>query len=125
MRSFPFRQRGVGFAGWLILILVFGGLLTVGTKLFPVYMDNNTMASLLDKMAEEDGMAEKPKSEIYKIVGNRFKLNNIRNFDVDRSIQVNRGKNGTSVILDYEVRVPVIANLDLIASFNKEVELRN
>lgn len=125
MRSFPSRQRGVGFAGWLILILVFGGLLTVGTKLFPVYMDHSTMSNLLDKIAEEDGMAEKPKSEINKIVTNRFKLNNIRNFDVDQNIQVNRTKNGTQVVLDYEVRLPVIANLDVIASFNKEVELRN
>lgn len=125
MRSFPSRQRGVGFAGWLILILVFGGLLTLGTKLFPVYMDHSTMANLLDKLAEEDGMAEKPKSEIYKIVTNRLKLNNIRNFDVDQNIQVNRTKNGTQVVLDYEVRLPVIANIDVIASFNKEVELRN
>jgi hypothetical protein len=125
MRSFPSRQRGVGFAGWLILILVFGGLLSVGTKLFPVYTDHSTMSNLLDKMAEEDGMGEKSKSQLYQIVTNRFKLNNIRNFKVEDSLQVNRTKNGTELILDYEVRIPVIANLDLIASFNKEVELRN
>lgn len=125
MRSLPFHQRGVGFAGWLILILVFGGLLSVGTKLFPVYMDHSTISNLLDKMAEEDGMAIKTKSEISKIVTNRLKLNNIRDFKIADHLEINRTKNGTELVLDYEIRVPVVSNLDMIASFNKEVELRN
>jgi len=125
MRSLPFRQRGVGFAGWLILILVFGGLLSVGTKLFPVYMDHNTISNLLDTLAEEKGMALKTKSEISKIVTSRMKVNNIRNFKIEEHLQINRTKDGTELVLDYEIRVPVVANLDMIASFNKEVELRN
>ena len=125
MRSLPFRQRGVGFAGWLILILVFGGLLSVGTKLVPVYMNHNTIAKLIGKLAEENGMAIKTKSEISRIVNNRMKLNNIRDFKIDDHLEINRTKNGTELVLDYEIRVPVVSNLDLIASFNEEVELRN
>lgn len=125
MRSLPFRQRGVGFTGWLILILVFGGLLTIATKLFPHYMDHRTASTLLDKLSNEDGVAIKNKAEITKIVFNRMKLNNIRDFDLEDRLAVNRTKNGTQLVLNYEIRVPVIGNLDVIASFNKEVELRD
>lgn len=124
-KSFPSKQRGIGFAGWLVLILLFGGVLTVATKLFPLYLDHNTMSNILDKMAEEDGMANKRESDIHKILLNRFKLNNIRNFNVKDNVKVERTKNGTELVMDYEVRVPVMGNVDLIASFNKEIELRN
>ncbi|MFT4676337.1 MAG: hypothetical protein ACI831_000328 [Candidatus Azotimanducaceae bacterium] len=125
MRSLPFRQRGVGFAGWLILILVFGGLLTIATKLLPHYMDHRTASNLLDKLSTEDGVAIKNKAEISKIVSNRMKLNNIRDFDLEDRLAVNRTKNGAQLVLNYEVRVSVIGNLDAIASFSKEVELRD
>lgn len=122
---FPNKQRGVGFAGWLIIILVVGGALSVGTKLFPIYMDNNTISGLVDKLAEEPDVEMKSKSEIYKILENRMRLNNIRDFRVADNLEVVRGKDGTTLVLDYEERVPVIANIDLIVSFNKEVELSN
>jgi len=125
MRSLPFRQRGVGFAGWLVLILVFGGLLTIATNLFPHYMDHRTASNLLDKLSTEVGVATKNKAEITKIVSNRMNLNNIRGFDLEDRLSVNRTKNGTELVLNYEIRIPVIGNLDVIASFNKEVELRD
>ncbi len=60
----PNRQRGMGAAGWLILILVFGSIITAGTKLAPFYLDHNTMSNIMDKMALEDGMKKKPKRQI-------------------------------------------------------------
>ncbi len=124
LRRFPPGQRGVGFAGWLIIILVLGGILSIGTKLVPVYMDNNTIAGLMDKLAEEPDMSMKNKAEVFKILTNRMKLNNIRDFKVEDNMDLVRTKDGSTLVLDYEHRIPVIANLDLIASFHKEVALR-
>ena len=124
-QSFPSKQKGIGFAGWLAIILVLGGVLSVGTKLVPIYMNNNTVEGLLEKMADESEMSLKSKGEIYKILENRLKLNNIRDFPVEDNLNVVRTKGGTTLVLDYETRVPVAGNLDLIASFKKEVELRN
>ena len=123
--AFPYKQRGVGFAGWLIIILFVGGALSVGTKLFAIYVDNNTLEGLLDKMSEESNMGLKSKSEIYKVLENRLKLNNVRDFPVQDNLDVVRTKDGTSLVLDYEQRVPVGGNIDLLVSFKKEVELRD
>ncbi len=120
---FPSKQRGVGFAGWLIIILVVGGGISVGTKLFPLYMDNNTISGLMDKMAEESDMSQKSKTEIYTLMQNRMRMNNIRDFNVEENLNVVRSKDGTSLVLDYEERVPVVGNIDMMVSFNKEVEL--
>ncbi len=31
-----YYRRGIGFGGWLIIIPLFGGVLTVGFKMFPL-----------------------------------------------------------------------------------------
>lgn len=118
------KQKGLGFLGWLVLILLFGGALTLGLKLVPVYTDYNTMADILDGMAAEDGMANKRTPEIEDLIIKRFKINNIRSIDFHKDVQVKRDSNGVRIVLDYEVRMPVVGNLAMVASFDKEVELK-
>ncbi|HJL61123.1 MAG TPA: DUF4845 domain-containing protein [Pseudomonadales bacterium] len=119
----PNRQRGMGAAGWLILILVFGSIITAGTKLAPFYLDHNTMSNIMDKMALEDGMKKKPKRQILDTLQNRFKLNNIRNFPLKEKLTIDRTSNGTEVMLKYEGRVALVGNVDMIASFEKKIIL--
>ena len=90
-----YHQRGLGFAGWLIMILVFGFVITIAAKLTPIYMDHNTMTKVLDKMGEESGLAGKYTDDLRDMVVQRFKLNNIRDFDVKKNLQVVRDKNST------------------------------
>lgn len=119
-----FRQHG-GMGSLIFAILIFGGALSLGAKLVPLYMDHNTMSSILDKMSEEQGMGSRGDSAIRDEMRKRFKLNNIREFDLREHVQIERHGRGTDLILDYEVRVALVSNLDLIASFDKKVELRD
>ncbi|XOV90031.1 MAG: DUF4845 domain-containing protein [Pseudomonadota bacterium] len=123
--KFGNRQKGLGVAGWLVLILLFGGAMTIGMKLFPVYMDHSTMANVLDGLAVQPGLGSKRNSAIEETIQQRFKVNNIRDFNLKKNMKLERDNDGVRVILDYEVRVPLIANVDLVASFDKEVTLQN
>ena len=119
------QQKGLGFAGWMIMLMALGSVISIGIKVAPLYSQHNTMSNLLDKMALEDGLAGLSQRTIKEKIQKRFKLNNIRDFDIDGNIEVKFTKNDTRVIMDYETRVPLVHNLDLIAAFNKEIELRN
>jgi uncharacterized membrane protein len=123
--NLPHHQQGLGFAGWMLLILVFGFALSVAMKLVPLYMDNSTIVGVLEGVGEEEGMAAKRAQDIEKIVQARFHVNNIRDFDYAKNINVVRDNRGAKIVLDYEVRMPMVANLDLVASFNKTVDLRD
>lgn len=123
--NFPNRQRGVSAAGLIVLILIVGGGLTAGTKLAPFYLDHNTISTIMDKMALEDGMGKRPKRMIVDTLTNRLKLNNIRNFSLKDVLTFERTKDGTDMTLKYENRVNLVANVDLITSFEKRVTLRN
>ena len=118
------RQMGA-LGGYIIAILVFGGLLTMASRLVPLYMDHNTMSNIMDKMQDETGLGVKTDFQLIDLMKKRFKLNNIRDFPIHEHIDFKRSSRGTDVVLDYEVRIPLISNLDVIASFNKEIELRD
>lgn len=120
------RSRQHGSIGGIILgVLVFGSALSLGAKLIPLYMDHNTMSTIMDKMAEEDGLGIKTDSQLLDVMKQRFKLNNIRDFPIHEHVEIKRSGRGTDVVLDYEVRMPLIQNIDMIASFNKQIELRD
>jgi len=121
----PQHQRGLGAIGWLVLVFVFGSLLTLGLKVVPVYTDNATIERILDGLAAEPEMGSKSTGAIDKIIKARFHVNNIRDFDYSKNLTIVRNNDGARIILDYEVRVPLVYNLDLIASFNKTVALQN
>jgi hypothetical protein len=122
--KFANRQKGLGVGGWLILILLFGGALTIGMKLFPVYMDHNTMEGVLDGLAAEEGHSTKRLNDVQDLITKRFRLNNIRDFDFKNKMKIKREAEGVSVTLSYEERIPLVANVELLATFHKEVLLK-
>ena len=124
-RQLPMRQEGLSFFGWLLMILVFGSAITMGMKLLPLYLDHNTMSGVLDNMAEESGLAGKRQYELEDMIKKRFKVNNVRDFDHKENLEIKRDKSGVEIILDYEVRIPLVHNVDLIASFDKSVSLKD
>lgn len=124
MNTSRYRQNG-GLSSLIFAILIFGGMMSIGAKVIPVYMDHNTISNILDKLAEEPGMGSRTDGGIREELRKRLKLNNIREFDIGEHVKIERHGRGTDVLLDYEVRMPMVSNLDLIAHFNKKVELRD
>lgn len=123
--NLPQYQRGLSGAGWMFLIMVIGSVVTVGTKLAPLYLDHNTMSNILDRLAEEKGMVAKRDVDLTNIIKKRFKMNNIRDFDFKNHMTFKRPENRVIIDMNYEVRLPLVYNVDLIASFKKQTVLRD
>ena len=123
-RHCPRKQAGMGVTGWLLMIAILGSVMTIGMKLVPPFLDHNTMSKVLDGIAAENGMAMKRDAAIRKLIKKRFKINNIRDFKINEHVAIKRTRNGVEIIMDYEVRMNLFRNVDLVASFDKSVELR-
>ena len=120
------RQAGLGVLGWLIMILVFGGAISVGIKLIPIYIDYHMMSSDLEAMANAPEMKIKIDSAIRENLQNRFSIDNIRHFDLQKNIRIDRSTpDHVFVIMAYTVQEPLIANIDLLVSFDKKVEIKH
>tara|TARA_B110000285_G_C15142845_1_gene632227 strand:+ start:3819 stop:4148 length:330 start_codon:yes stop_codon:yes gene_type:complete len=109
----------------MITLLIIASLVSVGSRLVPLYLDHNTMSSVMEKMSKENGLALQREADIRETMSKRLKINNIRDFDLKKHLTVVRSKAGTELVLDYEERVHLVNNLSLIAVFDKKVPLRD
>lgn len=116
------RQGGMTALGWIIVLglIAFFALLTL--KLLPNYLENFKVAETLDSLKNEPDITQKPPAEIRKLISRRFQINDVTHIDA-RDVQIEKGKGVTRVTATYEIRVPIMANVDAVTKFNESVEL--
>ena len=125
LQIIPKRQSGMSMFGIMMILLIVGAVASVASQLVPLYLDNNTVSKVLDTMATEDGMSAKRDDAIVKLITNRLRINNVRDFKVKDNIDIRRTRDGVELVMDYEVRMNLVRNIDMIVSFEKTIELRN
>ena len=117
-------QRG-SMAGVVLALLIVASVIFLGARLTPVYLDHSAMVTVMQKMSQENNLALLHDAKIRDTMGVRLKINNIRNFDLKENLKVTRGRHGTELVLRYEARIDLFANLYLIADFENKVPLRD
>ena len=76
----------------------------------------------MESLQNEPGITRKSKAEIRKLIGRRFDVNDVRELDPKLASIVQ--KSGVlTVTMVYERRTSLFGNIDLVAKFNKEVEV--
>ena len=118
------RQRG-SIAGVALSLLILASLVSIGSQLLPVYLDHNTMVTVMEKTSQENDLALQRDAKIRETMRKRLKINNIRKFDLEEHLKIARGEGGAELVLGYEVRIDLFANLGLIAAFENKVPLRD
>jgi hypothetical protein len=118
------RQRG-SMGGIMVALLIVAAAISLGTQLVPLYLDQNTMGTIMDKMSQENGLALSTDTALRETMRKRLKMNNIREFNLKENLKTERSKRGVELDLNYEVRIHLVHNLDLIAAFDKKVPLRD
>jgi len=121
---YPQRQRGItGIAIALILVMI-AFFAMVAIRLFPVYMEHFNVVTHLNSLSEEVGASKKTNAEIVSTLEKRFGLDDVKHVTSD-DIFIEREKGGlVTVAIEYEVRTPALANVDMVVSFVDEVELK-
>jgi len=113
-------QRGISKFGLVMLMLIVVSFLTVGLKVAPLYIDHNLLTGLAEELVESgeaDGMTV---TQVRERFGNTIRLNSITDFDL-ANIRVARVEGQTTIRIAYERRVPLIANIEIIAVFDNTI----
>lgn len=109
-------QRGMSSVSMLLLIVVVAFFGLCGFKLAPLYMDNFTLKSTLANLDAPRGQLNSMSTaEIREAMGKAFAVNMISR--QPRDFLIARDGNVTTISIDYEERVPLIYNLDVVATF--------
>ncbi len=118
-RSLPDSQSGITLLGLLAVLVVVAFVGLIAIRLTPVYLESLEVGSVLRSMERDDALHGASRADLRSALNRRLQVNNIDSVGRD-DVQFNDAGHGMEIVVDYEVRVPLVANLDAIAKFRKE-----
>lgn len=116
----PEAQRGASIYAMLVVMTLLGLIIFTGLKLSPAYLDNSAVNNAIGNLQESGELHSMSLRDIRTYVSRTMQANGA-NWDSDNIDQVEEG--GVEyLVLDYESRVPLFANIDAVVKFNKRIE---
>lgn len=122
-QKMPGHQRGASMLTMLVMVLFFGGLLTLVIKLGPLYLDDVTIQEAIESLDGTAGLSQMSPVAVRALVDKRLLVNNVRDFDSE-NISIEKDGELVMITVAYEMRAPIISNIDAVVSFNHEYEMR-
>lgn len=114
-------QRGVSKMGLLLVAVMLGFFFTFGLKVGPIYVDHNLIVGLCQDLIDNGEANNMTVNDVRNRVSNTLRINNITDFDLS-SIRMRKESDEAIITVAYEKRVPLIANLDIVAVFDSTLE---
>jgi hypothetical protein len=118
------KQGGLTLIGFIIVLAITIFVAFIGMKIVPIYMEYYSVVSAMNGVASERGSANLSPYDIRVRVLNRLYVSYSAENVKEQHIKIFRG-NGVNLRIAYEVRKPVIGNLDVVAKFDRSVRLAN
>ena len=112
-------QRGITLLGFIIVLAVVGLFAYVGMKLFPMYSEYYSVRSAMKGVASEPGVGEMDPAKIKDLFFRRLYVDYADEDLKPENVRIERKDNGYTLQVQYEVRRPLIADLDIVGKFDK------
>ncbi|HTF95166.1 MAG TPA: DUF4845 domain-containing protein [Cellvibrio sp.] len=120
------HQHGLGMLQWAVVIAVAGFFLLFAFKIVPLYAENRYVESALRSLtAGGERIEEMTDDEIKKKLNNFYVINNVRSEGPTKNIKIERDAENALVTVDYESRVSLMYNIDLVLTFQNHLDSTN
>lgn len=117
------KQSGMTLIGFILVLGVVGVFAYMGMKLIPMYSEYYGVKQALQGLAAEPEIATKDPAKIRDLFFRRLYISYAENIKAEH-VKLERKDAGYVMKVKYEVRKPLIANLDVVGRFEAEKELR-
>ncbi len=118
------RVGGITMIGFLIMVIVIGFFAYIAMLLIPVYVEYFGVVKSLEQLHEDPGAGQKSLFELKRDLSLKFDVQYVDELPPD-AITLRREKGATILNVHYERRKPFVYNVDLVATFDKSVNLSN
>lgn len=115
-------QGGMTLIGFLITLAVVGFFAYCGMKLVPMYSEYYSVKQALKGLSLEPGIANQTPEKIEDLLFRRLNISYADSVKPE-NVKVDRTDRGWKMTVEYELRKPLVANLDVVGKFHAEQEL--
>ena len=110
-------QGGMTLIGFVIVLAVAGLFAYIGMKLIPMYSEFYAVKSALKGLSAEPGIADQDPAKIQDLFFRRLYISYAENVKPE-DVKIKRVDAGWQMDVNYEVRKPIISNLDVVGKFS-------
>ncbi|QCO68064.1 DUF4845 domain-containing protein [Luteimonas yindakuii] len=111
------KQKGMTLLGFVIVLSVVGFAAYILMKLFPMYSEYYSVRQALKGLAQEPGIATQDPARIQDLFFRRLYISYSENVKKEH-VKLRRIDNGWQMDVNYEIRRPLVGNLDVVGKFN-------
>lgn len=116
-------QRGMTLIGFIIVLAVVGVFAYMGMKLIPMYTEYYGVKRALASLSADPGMADATPARIRDLFFRKLYISYAENVKPEH-VKIVRKDAGYEMTVDYELRKPLIGNLDVVGNFHAVEQLR-
>ena len=115
------QQTGMTPMGTFIIIVIVGFGVYLALKIVPLYLEYFNVASSINSLKDDPDLRQKSTSQIRDLIRKRFEINDVKRVK-SQDVKITKAAGDVVVVVQYEARVSIVANIDLIADFHKRSE---
>ncbi|MGD2136988.1 MAG: DUF4845 domain-containing protein [Gammaproteobacteria bacterium] len=106
--------------GWVIVLALIGFFVLLALRMVPSYLEFYKIVSTLDSI-EAEGAMETP-HDIRRLLERRFDISYVHSI-LPRDVTIRSSGANWDVTADYDSRVHLFGNVDVVMSFYKQVQV--
>lgn len=124
MSGFGSRQRGMGMLGIIFTIGLVAFFMTLLLKLGPLYLNFWTIRSIMTGVAEQSETLQGGARGIADTISKRMDVNSVSNI-TSKNFEIKKLEQNTyRVTVSYEQREHLFFNVDAVAKFTYQVDVK-
>jgi hypothetical protein len=117
------HQRGATFLGMVVIIAILGFAVYAGIRLVPVYLEYTKVVRALEQVRDEYSASDTNAQMIRKSLERRWDVEDIESIGW-KEIAIRKVGDGYEVEANYTAERPFVANVYLVAKFDKLVTIQ-
>jgi len=118
------KQQGMTTVTIILGFLLLAFFVLIAVTLFPIYSEHFNVSSHIARISKDTSSRDSTKEDIERTLLKRFDIDDVKNVKTsDISVTAN-GAGGYTIDVEYEVRKPLIANIDIVVYFHDVGEVR-
>ena len=116
------KQGGMTLMSFVVVLAVVGFGAYIVMKLFPMYQEYYSVRSAAKGLASEPGVGDMDPAKIQDLFFRRLYINYSENVK-PANVKIERIDSGWNMKVNYEVRRPLVGNLDVVGVFDVSQDL--
>lgn len=124
MNNLPTKQRGLGWFGNLLILIIVAGFFLTALRIGPYYYEYYKIRSSAEALKKRDDLAQMSPERIRLALDQQLYMDQVDERLKPEQIKIRRTATQILIEIKYEIRDHLVANIDFVLNFAHSVLIK-